>query len=349
MRPECIDELRRWHLPAVGFAWDAGAGTGEGAPEADFTERAEDADPPVLVYETGWGRDDEWRALAALGVDLHVIMPAAPHDGPSPRPMQLRLNRQASGRRADYTWSSLLLDDEEDNARTCAEVGLGLSLGLAHALHAPWVVLRKVSGRWRQFEPREPARFARDFCERVPADGRPPRYALFFADAVGYSSLNASETRRYWTKLLPEIGAAVLHRYADAVVFRKTWGDAIHGVFRSATAAARAALEMTSAATHLNEDVAAGRRLEFRMALHFGAADEGVDPIEEVRSFFGPQLSFAARVVPVVPPGGVFVTEPFAAQLCLEGAYDMECTYVGATQLAKDYGRVRLLALALRK
>jgi class 3 adenylate cyclase len=302
----------------------------------------------VLVHAAGSGRDAEWRALAALGVDLHIIMAAAPAEEPAPpRLTQLLLHRQASGRRAGYTWSSLLLDDGEDNARTCAEVGLGLSLGLAAALHAPWVVLRRVAGRWRQFEPPDPARYARDFCQRT-ADARPPRYALFFADAVGYSSLNASETRRYWTHLLPETGAAVLHRHADALIFRKTWGDAIHGVFRTATAAARAALEMTAATMRLDEDVAVGRRLEFRMALHFGAADAGVDPIEDARSFFGPQLSFAARIVPVVPPGGVFVTEPFAAQLCLEGAADMVCTYVGATQLAKDYGRVRLLALALR-
>lgn len=38
------------------------------------------------------------------------------------------------------------------------------------------------------------------------------------------------------------------------------------------------------------------------MALHFGAADVGMDPIEDTRSFFGPQLSLAARIVPVVPP-----------------------------------------------
>jgi len=58
--------------------------------------------------------------------------------------------------------------------------------------------------------------------------------------------------------------------------------------------------------------------------------------------------SVAARIVPVAPPGGVFVTEPCAAQLSLEGDANIECTYVGTTSLAKGYGRVRLLTLSSR-
>jgi hypothetical protein len=344
LRPDCVDALRRWYVPAVGFVLTADDSTAAD----EFTALPDNADPPVLVYEGGTDRDDDWRGIAALGADLHVIVPSAPGEDTSSSAIPLFMNRQASGRREGYDWSSLLLDDGEDNERTCAEVGLGLSLGLAQSLHAPWVVLRNLQGRWRQFEPLDRAEFVSEFRHRVPAQTRAPRYALFFADAVGYSTLTASETRHYWTKQLPETGAAILRRHADSLIFRKTWGDAIHGVFRSATAAARTALEMTAATKRLNEDIAAGRQLEFRMALHFGAADAGIDPIEEADSYYGPQLSFAARVVPVVPPGGVFVTEPFAAQLCLEGAGDMDCTYVGATQLAKGYGRVRLLALASR-
>jgi class 3 adenylate cyclase len=122
----------------------------------------------------------------------------------------------------------------------------------------------------------------------------------------------------------------------------------VHGVFRTATAAAQAALEMTAATTRLVDELEFGRRLAFRVAAHFGTADAGLDPVEEAPSYFGPQLSFAARIVPVAPPGGVFVTEAFAAQLSLEGAAGIDCTYVGTTSLAKGYGRVRLLALSSR-
>jgi len=344
LRGDCADILDRWHLPAVGFVCpEEEPFSGE-----EFTALEESADLPVLVYDAGTDHSELRQALSALGGDLHVIMPNAPPDLASPRPAQLVLNRQASGQRAGYTWSSLLLDEAPDNARCCAEVALGLSLGFAQALHAPWVLLRAAGGRWRQYTPRNRAGFCREFDSRGAALRRVPRYGLFFADAVGYSTLSAPETRRYWSKLLPQTGAAVLRRHAKDVVFRKTWGDAIHGIFRTATAAARAALEIAAATTRLNEDFSAGRRLEFRTALHFGAADQGMDPIEETQSFFGPQLSFAARVVPIVPPGAVFVTEAFAAQLSLEGAPDLACTYVGATELAKAYGRVRLLMLAWR-
>jgi class 3 adenylate cyclase len=344
LRDDCVDILDRWHLPAVGFVWPAD----EPFLFEQWTSLELEADAPVLVYAAGPGHSKLRDELTALDSDLHVIMPNAPVDGISPRPAQLVLNRQASGQRPGYTWSSLLLDDVLDEARCCAEVALGLSLGFSEALHAPWVLLRESAGRWRQYTPRNRTDFCRAFVRREGATQVGPRYALFFADAVGYSTLSAPETRRYWSKLLPETGAAVLRRHANDVVFRKTWGDAIHGVFRSATSAARAALEMIAATTRLNEDFSPGRRLEFRMALHYGAVDVGMDPIEETQSYFGPQLSLAARVVPVVPPGGVFVTESFAAQLSLEGARDLTCTYVGATELAKAYGRVRLLALAWR-
>jgi adenylate cyclase len=117
-------------------------------------------------------------------------------------------------------------------------------------------------------------------------------------------------------------------------------------VFRSASAAASAALEIQAATARLTEEFGRGRRLIFRMALHYGPADQGMDPVEETLSVFGPQLSFAARIEPVAPPGGIFVTEPFAARLSLEGAENVHCSYVGTTSLAKSYGRVRLLRLA---
>ncbi len=343
LRGDCADLVRDWHVPSVGFVFPGAA-----SPAGPCIELPVDAEMPVLLYEAGSGRTEIQAGLAAAGSELHVIMPNAP-SASDPQGLEgLALNRQTSGHRGGYTWSSLLLDDAADNAHWCAEVALGLSLGVAAALHAPWIVLQETNGVWRQHQPRTSSQFCREFSGRVASDQRSARYALFFADAVGYSTLSAPETRRYWNKLLPETGAAVLRRYADAVIFRKTWGDAVHGVFNSATAAARAALEMTAATTGLDVELAAGRRLEFRMALHYGAADTGMDPIEAARSFFGPQLSLAARIVPVVPPGGIFVTEPFAAQLSLEGATDLACTYVGATQLAKGYGRVRLLALAWR-
>jgi class 3 adenylate cyclase len=314
-RPDCVDIVEQWYRPAVGLvlAQDQGlslAGTCVPA-----------IDPPALAYGVG---DGDWHSVTSQGVALHVILPTSS-------------GRQASGHRDGYTWSSLLLDEGDDIQRECAETALGLSLGHASAMQAPWVVLDRATGRWLQCQ---------DYSGSALGafqDGK--RFGILFADVVGYSNLSAGDTRRYWQKLLPEATASVLKRHSSSILFRKTWGDAIHVVFRTASAAARAALEMNEATARLAEELEFGRRLEFRTAVHFGTADFSFDPIEEAPTFYGPQLSLAARIVPVAPPGGVFVTEPCAAQLSLEGDTDIECTHVGTTSLPKGYGRVRLLTL----
>jgi len=343
LRPDCADLIERWHRPAIGLVLDD-----EPRSTAVLGEPVAGGEMPALAFASGLTREAELQSLAAQGVQLHVIVANAPVQRPKGSGEPFIWSRQASGRRNACTWSSLLLDEDDDSQRTCTETALGLSLGHADVLHAPWVVLQRRNGGWLQYRDVRRETAGAQILPAGAAGGR-TRYGLMFADAVGYSSLNAKDTRRYWSTLLPETAAAVLRRHADAVLFRKTWGDAIHGVFRTATAAALAALEMTAATARLVEELEFGRRLAFRVAVHFGAADAGQDPVEGTASFFGPQLSFAARIVPVAPPGGVFVTEAFAAQLSLEGAVGMECTYVGTTSLAKGYGRVRLLTLTARR
>ena len=181
-----------------------------------------------------------------------------------------------------------------------------------------------------------------------PADASEDRLAVW-VPVCGRRQLFIVECRRYPALLDRPVaedgGRRATSACADSIVLRKTWGDAVHAIFRTATAAASAALEMQAATAQLSEDLERGRRLSFRIAVHYGAADSGFDPVEQAPSIFGPQLSFAARIVPVAPPGGIFVTEPFAAQLSLERARKFDCSYVGTTSLAKSYGRVRLLTL----
>jgi class 3 adenylate cyclase len=342
VRAECADLIESWYLPPVGLVL-----TPEYLPAVPRSGTGmEGSDMPALAYCIGRDRQSDWRELAAQGVQLHVIHPDVPAEE-SQSPTAMPASRyDASGHGDTHTWSSLLLDENDDQDRVCAETALGLSLGHADALRAPWVVLARSSGRWFSLgdADRSSTRAAIASRGSRPEDGS--RYGFLFADAVSYSSLNAADTRRYWTHLLPNTAAAVLRRHSEAIVLRKTWGDAVHAVFRTATSAASAALEMQAATAQLVEELEPGRRLTFRIAVHYGRADHGLDPVEETPSIFGPQLSFAARIVPVAPPGGIFVTEPFAAQLSLEGAGNMHCSYVGTTSLAKSYGRVRLLTLA---
>jgi Adenylate and Guanylate cyclase catalytic domain len=341
-RPDFTDIVERWYRPSVGLVL-----TREQTLRLPASTATETCDVPALAYAVGADQENDWQHLPAQGIRLHVIFANAPADE-KPAPLaQVAVSRQASGHNTDYTWSSLLLDGDDDTQRGCAETALGLSLGHADAMQAPWAVLHRADGRWRQYQGGDRANLGAGFAPDTDRRDR-TRFGFLFADAVGYSNLSAGDTRRYWTKLLPEAAAAVLRRHSDTVLLRKTWGDAIHAVFRTASAAAKAALEMNAATARLAEELEFGRRLAFRIAVHFGTADHNFDPIEEAPTFFGPQLSFAARIVPVAPPGGVFVTEPCAAQLSLERASDIDCAYIGTTSLAKGYGRVRLLTLESR-
>jgi Adenylate and Guanylate cyclase catalytic domain len=346
VRTECADLIERWYLPPVGLVL-----TPELLPAFPRSGAGiEGSDMPALAYCIGrdrqGDRQGDWQELAAQGIHLHVIYPDAPAEESQSAAAKLSSRRDASGHGDSHTWSSLLLDENDDRDRVCAETALGLSLGHADALRAPWVVLARSNGRWVSLRDADRSSMREAIASRASGPGDGSRYGFLFADAVSYSSLNAADTRRYWTRLLPQTAAAVLRRHSEAIVLRKTWGDAVHAVFRTATAAASAALEMQTATAQLAEELEPGRRLTFRIAVHYGRADHGFDPVEETPSIFGPQLSFAARIVPVAPPGGVFVTEPFAAQLSLEGAGNLHCSYVGTTSLSKSYGRVRLLTLA---
>jgi class 3 adenylate cyclase len=341
-RPEYARIIEKWYRPPVGLVLGAQWMTAA----LEDPVPVEVADMPALGYCNGIDVQSDWRELAAHGIQLHVIYPDAPVDAAAGASTTLRSGRDASGHSHSHTWSSLLLDESDDHDRVCAAAALGLSLGHADALSAPWVVLVKSQGRWYVDRAAERAAIHGAIASRGNRQEERSRYGFLFADAVSYSSLSAGDTRRYWTDLLPKTMAAVLRRHSEHLVLRKTWGDAVHLVFRTATAAASAALEMQAATATLSEELERGRPLSFRIAVHFGAADRGFDPVEEAPSIFGPQLSFAARIVPVAPPGGIFVTEPFAAQLSLEGATGVHCSYVGTTSLAKSYGRVRLLTLA---
>lgn len=342
LRPELADIVGGWHRPPVALLLSPEYLSAQ-AGETD--ENLDAYDPPALVYCIGGGANSAWRDLAARGIQVHVIHATAPDDA-SGTPSALVRARDASGHEDSHTWSSLLLDEGDDHDRTCAESALGLSIGHADALSAPWIVLARADDRWRVDRHPDRAGIRAAIASRMRGGESRPRFGFLFADAVSYSSLNASDTRRYWKELLPKTAADVLRRHSSAIVLRKTWGDAVHAVFRTASAAASAALEIQAATATLAEELEPGRRLSFRIAVHHGAADQGFDPVEEAPSIFGPQLSFAARIVPVAPPGGVFVTEPCAAQLSLEGAVNVQCSYVGTTSLSKSYGRVRLLTLA---
>ena len=130
------------------------------------------------------------------------------------------------------------------------------------------------------------------------------------------------------------------------MLFRNTWGDAVYVVLSDAFAAARCALQLQEAMSAIDFEAAGlPATMALRIGGHLGPVFPTYDPVLRADGFMGSHVSRTARIEPVTPPGGVYVTEPFAAALELDGRADFVCDYVGHMAAAKDYGRLRMYRL----
>ena len=162
--------------------------------------------------------------------------------------------------------------------------------------------------------------------------------AILFTDFAGFSTLKETALPAFWDGVMRRV-AEVLDRHDGEVVCRNSWGDALYAVTTSAPAGAGIALELQDALAAfdyatLGLDGAGGMRI----GVHYGPAWRTTDHITGRTTFYGTEVSKAARIEPVTPPGAVFVTEPFAAILALESGKAFTCRYVGRIALAKKYG-----------
>ena len=170
-------------------------------------------------------------------------------------------------------------------------------------------------------------------------------YPVMFADVKGFSKLSDNELGFFFEKVMGRLGS-VMDKYGDGVLFRNTWGDAVHAVFADVATAAKCSLEMQKALQERDDDASRlPARPEMRMALDVGPVFEGYDFIKKEQTYFGSTLTRAARMEPVTPVGEVFVTEAFAALSAMECAEDVRCEYVGHLPLAHAYGDQRMYLL----
>ena len=162
--------------------------------------------------------------------------------------------------------------------------------------------------------------------------------AILFTDFAGFSTLKETARPAFWDGVMRRV-AEVLDAHGGAVACRNSWGDALYAVTTSAPAAAGIALELQDALAAfdyatLGLDGGGGMRI----GVHYGPAYRTIDHITGRTTFYGTEVSKAARIEPVTPPGAVFVTEPFAAVLALEAGDAFACHYVGRIALAKKFG-----------
>lgn len=171
--------------------------------------------------------------------------------------------------------------------------------------------------------------------------------ALIFTDFRGFSKLPESVLPVFWTEVMQRM-QLVLNRQADQVCYRNTWGDALYAVVASATAGASIALELQDVLTEVDYG-AMGLPGEphMRVGAHYGPVFRRRESTGAL-NYYGTQVSRAARVEPITPPGAVYVTEQFAAMLEMEGGNQFVCRYVGQIPLAKGFGTARMYLLKRR-
>jgi class 3 adenylate cyclase len=312
-------------------------------------------------------------AILARGGELHVVLPFAEEDflktsvyvGGSEWSDRYANAREAA---SSITFATQMryVDDDEQFAY-CSKLMMGLARLRARIMYTDVFQLAV----WDGAPPRGIAGTASDCAEWARQGGvtrvvsvtpdRPtlnsvavaerrnrPRRALrsmIFADFAGFSRLDEDCVPQFLEAVMGRI-AAVLDRHTESVLSRNSWGDAIFVVITSPEEAAEIALEIQSELDHasLHE---AGLPAEggMRMSLHHGPIFEHFDAVQGARTFYGTEVTLAARIEPRVPVGAIYTTQPFAAMFDHDRT-DYHFEYVGKMDLAKNYGARTLYRLS---
>jgi adenylate cyclase len=165
--------------------------------------------------------------------------------------------------------------------------------------------------------------------------------SMLFADFAGFSRLDEDRLSQFLEVVMGRI-ARVLDRHADDVLTRNSWGDAIYVVITSPARAAKIAMEIQSELhPEMLQNIGLPAEGGMRISLHHGPIFEHFDAVQGARTFYGTEVTVAARIEPRVPVGAIYTTQSFAAMI-ESGRNNCHFEYVGKMDLAKNYG-VRIL------
>lgn len=304
-------------------------------------------------------------AILALGGELHVVLPFAEEDflttsvdvGGSDWFARYGAARDAA---ASVTFATQMrsVDDQEQFAY-CTKLMMGLAQLRASVMQATTFQIAV----WDGAPATGAAGTAADCAEwarlggktrviSVPRD-RPalksaavtelrnrPHWTLrsmLFADFAGFSRLDEDRLSKFLEVVMGRI-ATVLDRHADDVLTRNSWGDAIYVVITSPARAAEIALDIQAELDReLLQSIGLPPEGGMRISLHHGPIFEHFDAVQGARTFYGTEVTVAARIEPRVPVGAIYTTQPFAAMIESDrNNYHFE--YVGKMDLAKNYG-----------
>jgi class 3 adenylate cyclase/tetratricopeptide (TPR) repeat protein len=162
--------------------------------------------------------------------------------------------------------------------------------------------------------------------------------AILFADALGFSRLVESQIPTFFQDFMGVVGGFV--RQGDRPpLCVNAWGDGLYMVFACAQSAGCFALQLHRRLMSIDwSSRGLPADLALRIGLHAGPVYACNDPVTGLPTFVGAQVTRAARIEPITPPGSVYVSEQFAALAAAEGVREFDCEYVGMTPAAKGYG-----------
>lgn len=300
--------------------------------------------------------------LLAAGAELHVVLPFAEPDfleqsvAPAGERWVERYHA-CMARAASVTFASnMSYMGEMEQFAYGSKVTMGMTRLKAHHLHAEAIQLaiveergaRTLSGSdinaWRSTGGRSVVITTPPLVRPVMPPPPPTvevargTYGLMFTDYPGFSKLDERVLPLFWEDVMVR-AARTLEAYGDVIRQGNTWGDAIFAVFEDAPTAAAAALDLCEQLANVNCKALGVREgTAMRIALHYGPTYSGYDPVTKRTTYYGSEVSRAARIEPVTPSGAVYVTEPFAAVLEMENDHPFACNYVGKIALPKGYG-----------
>ena len=171
--------------------------------------------------------------------------------------------------------------------------------------------------------------------------------SLLFADVKGFSTIQEQHAPGFFTAFLGAV-PKVLAAHNIEPLEMSSRGDGLYMVFATAEDSARFSWELSNAigaidwiGLNLPTDT------HVRIALHAGPVFIAIDPVNRNLAHYGSHVTRAARVEPIVVPGQILVTEPFAAVLAAQAQSAFICDLVGVEPLAKGFGESRLYRLRL--
>src|ERR1700727_1489384 len=163
--------------------------------------------------------------------------------------------------------------------------------------------------------------------------------AILVSDVVGYSRLAGADEDRILARLrtlrsdLIDPTIAVHH----GRIVKRT-GDGAIVEFRSVVDAVRCAIEIQRAMVERNAEVAADKRIEFRVGIHLG------DVVEESDGdLMGDGVNIAARLEGIAKPGASWLSEDAYRQV--KGRLDLIVSDLGNTELKNIAEPIRVYSL----